>query len=263
MVPTIKGPILEEEWNFDKLLGGHSEYEVSFCRLYEFGREVFDLDWFNEKRRISEMRQPEIMLKCMTLGAATRLYWFYNLNQYESQKEFVLDAPSVANPGWLKVPYLKLSKKFRAKVRKHCENLRADYEGYVDPSPLLFVGLTGRLIDLEIISFETMAQSDSVVLEKFKAFLKKRKQRMGRCQKSEGSSSPLRKMKADLRYLGALRLLREGTFKEAMSTTKDILKYPLYSHASGWSNANKKAQNLINQFESEIRPIKDLFASAP
>ena len=72
MVRTFKGPIAEEEWNFIELLEGASEYEVSFCRLYEFGREVFDLNWFKENRRRTGPWQSEMMLANPQLFAVLR-----------------------------------------------------------------------------------------------------------------------------------------------------------------------------------------------
>src|ERR1700730_5138155 len=97
-----KTTLCEKEWNFWKLLKSHSETEVHFCFLYEFGREVVNHEWLAAHKNLS-LGQFAIMLRHQDV--LSQDFWFYAINLF-----------TLEDPNWLKVPYFALSPETRAAV---------------------------------------------------------------------------------------------------------------------------------------------------
>jgi hypothetical protein len=235
-----------EHWNFDELLKKASEYEVSICRLYEFGREVCDQEWLKKNSRLSlgkvaiTLEHPELL---------TDFFWFCIRNY-----------AGFSDDGWFKVPFFRLPDDFRdAITTEHARHLSdlIDARSPLDRGPTMH---------LEV----PIGISTALLCECFEAFRELnfpkgnvKTDTYNRFGKTEGAKAPIRQMKTDLRCLGALRLLRRMTVENAKAETKKILGAPLYSNPSDWSRAKKRAEHRIKCFEADLRPIKELLETAP
>jgi hypothetical protein len=178
MVSTIKRTIAEEEWNFPRLLKGANGYEIGVCRLYEFGREVFDLEWLKENFR-QTVGQSAMLSKHRKL--VTNFFRFGVAN-YAVWSEM----------GWFEIPYFQLPKDFKdMAIECHYETL----SGFVDARHSLDRGET---LHLEI----PVGASKSFLRDCFDAFLRQNfpegedsPNTVARFAKAEGAKAPIRQTK--------------------------------------------------------------------
>ena len=234
---------------FDRLLESAPLSTIRICRLYEYAREV--TVWPKNSLSLGEMAmllsRPELI---------TPLFGF-----------------CITKPGcsgdWLRKPYFKLSSRIRDDLDKlydsHCGAL-------IDPShplhelPFVPVGqgppfaASTQAVKLHL----PRTGSNQFRRECFDVFLR---QRFGADENqsisAEGGKAEIRQLKNDLRYLGALRLLRYMNVREAIRYSRSKLGAPLYAHPSRWSSAKGAATRIIENFQDELRPLKELLAQAP
>jgi hypothetical protein len=237
----------EEDWNIEALLKKANEHEVRICHLYEFGREVCDLEWLKENSRLSlgkvaiTLEHPEFL---------NDFFWFCLINY-----------AGLSDDGWFKVPFFRLPSDFREEItRAHARHLSNQIDGRLplDRGPTMHLEVPIGMSTAQFHEcFESYRELNipkgmNVKTEIYRNF--------GR---TKGARAPIRQMKTDLRSLGALRLLRRMTVENAKAETKKILETPLYSNPSDWSRAKKRAEKRIKAFEADIRPIKELLEIAP
>jgi hypothetical protein len=236
------------DWMFDKLLEEASEREVRICRVYEFCREVADPEWSNLTlgQCTGLLSHPELV---------TPLFWFCGLKPGWSDD-------------WLRAPYFALPQQIQDELfRLYSTHLSA----LIDPGnprhdmAFLPVGegppfKKGPFIRLQLTL--PAQSSNQFWRECFDAMLKE-KFPQKESAVFEGGKAAIRQMKNQLRYLGAFRLLEVMSAKKAAEHTKKVLGKPLYDHAAHWSRAKTKARSIIQSFEEEMRPTRELFLSAP
>src|SRR5258708_17136275 len=76
---------------------------------------------------------------------------------------------------------------------------------------------------------------------------------------SIGGGSPARQMKANLKFLGAWRLLGRMTAVAAAKYTEEQLGKPLYREESNkWSKARTKADRVIGEFQEVFKALTNL-----
>jgi hypothetical protein len=238
----------DKDWAFDSLLGGAPVTTIRICRLYEYAREV--TAWTENS---------------ISLGQLTTLLVHPEL--LSPLFGFCITKPGCSGD-WLRVPFFRLSGAIRDQLYKlydsHCSAL-------VDPSqplhdmPFLPVqpGPPFDTSNQEVKLHIPLVGGDQFRRECFDAFLAQRFPQAEQHTSAEGGKAEIRQLKNDLRYLGALRLLRCMTTREAIQHTARTLGQPLYAHPSRWSSAKSEAIKIIESFEDELRPIKELFAQAP
>ena len=234
---------------FDSLLEAAPLSTIRIARLYEYAREV--TDWLENTISLGQLimllSRPELI---------TPLFGF-----------------CITKPGcsrdWLRKPFFKLSSAVR-------DELHTLYDSHlsalIDPGhplhdmPFVPVG-QGPPFDAstqEVKLHLPRVGSNSFRRECFDAFLR---QRFGADEnqsiRAEGGQAEIRLLKADLRYLGALRLLSHMNVREAIRYSRGELGVPLYAHPSRWSSAKGAATRIVESFQNELRPIKELFAQAP
>ena len=61
-------------------------------------------------------------------------------------------------------------------------------------------------------------------------------------------------LRAQLKKLGALRLLRQMTWEQAADFTQTVLRQPLYSEQPAWSRAESEAKKELEGFEARLFP---------
>jgi hypothetical protein len=242
-MPTLKN----EDWMFDCLLESASERTVRIARLYECAREVtvWPENSISLGQHIMLLTHPELITPL--LG-------------------FCITRPGGSHD-WLRVPFFKLPSAIRDQLDKLYDS---HLSALVDPSQPLHdmpflpagpgppYGTSNQKVQLHI----PLVGGDQFRRECFDAFLRQRFPQEEQ-PPGEGARAEIRLLKADLRYLGALRLLRCMTTREAIQHTARTLGQPLYANPSDWSRAKGKAGKIIKCFEDELRPIKELFAQAP
>ena len=222
---------------------------IRIARLYEYAREV--TDWLENTislgQHIMLLAHPELI---------TPLFAF-----------------CITKPGgsrdWLRKPFFKLS----GRIKDELHTLYDSHLGaLIDPGhplhdmPFVPVG-QGPPFDAstqEVKLHLPRVGSNSFRRECFDVFLRQRfgadeNQSIG----AEGGKAEIRQLKNDLRYLGALRLLRYMNVREAIRYSRSKLGAPLYAHPSRWSSAKGAATRIIENFQDELRPLKELLAQAP
>jgi hypothetical protein len=238
--------LTNEDWPFDSLLKGAPLTTTRICHLYEFAREV--TAWTENS---------------ISLGQAAMLLVHPEL--ISPLFGFCITKPGCSRD-WLRVPYFKLSSAVREQLYKlydsHCGAL-------IDPShplhdmPFLPVGTQGAHCSQRIELDLPLGASNQFRRECFDALLRQRFGSQQEDSAGEGGKAEIRQLKNHLRYLGALRLLRYMSAREAIRHTTRVLGRPLYAHPSRWSWAKGEATSIIESFEDQLRPIKELFAQAP
>jgi hypothetical protein len=245
----VSAALTNEDWTFDSLLKSAPVTTIRICRLYEYAREV--AAWTENPISLGQL---VMLVTCPQLFSA--LYGF------------CVNKPS---PDWLRVPYFRLSSRIRGDLLSLYNSHLA---GLLDPThplqimPFLPVGSgppfaadEGRSqqlrLDIPLIG------SNQFRRECFDALLRRRFGSQQEEGAGEGGQAEIRLLKNHLRYLGALRLLRHMSVREAARHTTGVLGRSLYAHPSDWSRAKGEAAKIIKSFEDELRPIKELFAQAP
>ena len=94
------------------------------------------------------------------------------------------------------------------------------------------------------------ACSDNALIKAFKQWLEDM-----RAKHPEFAPQDTRdELRAQLKKLGALRLLRKMTWEQAADFTQNILKQPLYSEQPAWSRAEGEAQKELEGFTTRLFP---------
>jgi hypothetical protein len=238
--------LTNEDWIFDRLLEGAPERAVRICRLYEYAREV--TIWTENH---------------ISLGQHAMLLVHQEL--FSPLFCFCITKPGCSRD-WLRVPYFKLSSRIRDDLYKLYDS---HLGALIDPShplydmPFLPVGPEGAHASQRVELDLPLVASNQFRRECFDALLRQRFGSQEEDSAGEGGKAEIRQLKNHLRYLGALRLLRYMSAREATRLTAGVLGQPLYARPSGWSGAKREATKIITSFENELRPIKELFAQAP
>jgi hypothetical protein len=73
--------------------------------------------------------------------------------------------------------------------------------------------------------------------------------------KRGGQSRPVSKWRADLKALGAYRLLKVMTADEAGNYTQDLCGKALYENESQWSTARTRTERLILEYEKDANEV--------
>jgi len=241
------GALVKEDWAFDRLLKGVSVRELRIIRLYEYAREV--TLW---------------TANTITLGQMAMLLSHPHL--VTPLFGFCVTKPGCTNK-WLRIPYFKLSRSIREELLKLYD---VHLVALIDPSdplhgmPFVPVGLGELGTSRERIKLDLPLESSNEFRRECIDALLAQRFPEPEHPANEGGAVLTRRLKTDLKYLGALRLLRY------MTTADKALRYShrksgqaLYATASGWSRAKSEATKIIESFENELRPVKELFASAP
>jgi hypothetical protein len=240
----------EEEWNFEELLKRCNSEEVHFCYLYEFGREALDYDWLLAKRRLSV---GDVAMFFKVPDALTDKFLFYT---------HYFDSDHLQEGIWLKVPYFDLPVQFRTmiagleKVRlsslidARCEANRGPFKVIelaipLKASPAHITACFAAFLELNLPTTDTAKAQDDDMLPK------------------QGGKALIRGWKTALRSLGAFRLLKGMSIKQAMVETKLVLQRPLYNNPPSWSSAKGWARQVIETFQADLLPTMKLLSTAP
>jgi hypothetical protein len=238
----------ENEWNFGELLKSAKLAEVRFCHRYEFGREALDYSWWAAH---SEFSAGEVAVLLEHQNVPNENFWFF-IYYFSEFKKGV----------WLKVPYFDLPRDFRATVG---ESEKTRLSELIDPRSNVDRGPVER-VELVI----PLNASHTHLSDCFAAYLEVNFPELRQAQglrndvfPKEGGEAEIRRLKTELRSLGAFRLLRHLSIKEAIRETKSLSGQPLYSSAPSWSVAKKRADKLIKLFQADLLPVIRLLSSAP
>jgi len=263
----MSGSIAQEEWIFPELLKEADETQVRIVRLYEYGREVIPPAWRGNfglsvgqvgmLLKYGESQSPFFYF-CVVLG---------HLVRFKAEWELGVDWSLV---GWLEDPFFRLPEDFRkALLRAFDLHLVAMIDPHAEFHKVAILpirdGPPFKMSPAKRIELSIPVGCPNPLLQKcFEAYLRWHFPEGDQMVQEEGGKATIRQLKNDLRYLGALRLLEtKMTARQAMSYTKSVSGYPLYSNASGWSRAKTQANNLIKSFAEELRPSEELLAGAP
>jgi hypothetical protein len=243
-----KTPVGQKEWDFGELLKSAKLAEVRFCHRYEFGREA--LDYISCLAAHSEFSLGEVavLLEHLNISLKFSFYTYY----FRAFKKGV----------WLKVPYFELPREFRAMVQ---ESETARLSTLIDP---LYKLDRGPVKDIDLVI--PLNASRTILCECFAAYLEvhfpdlRPAQSLGNdALPKEGGEAEIRRLKTELRSLGALRLLRHFSINEAIRQTKRLSGQPLYSSPPSWSVAKKRADKLIKLLHADLSSLIRLLSSAP
>jgi hypothetical protein len=242
--------LVNEDWMFDRLLEGASLTLVRICRLYEYAREV--TAWQSNSIPLAHV----VMLMAHT-ELLTPLF------------RFCTTKPGCSRD-WLRKPYFKLQSALRNDLVQLYDSHLAGLMDPTDPlheMPFLPVGSGPPFAAEKSPSPQLrlnipLTGSNQFARECFDALLRRRFESQ-EDKRDEGGKAEKRQLKNDLRHLGAWRLLRSMSAREAIQYTDRRLGRPLYAHPSRWSSAKGEAAKIIESFEAELRPIKELLAQAP
>jgi hypothetical protein len=242
-----KTPLRQEEWNFEKLLKDAKLEEVRFCHKYEFGREALDYNWLVAHARLS-VGESAVLMQHQILNES-----FYFFTHYFSEFKTGI---------WMKVPYFDLPKKFRKIV---AEREKRRLASLIDPRQNLDRGPVER-VELVI----PLDASRAHLCACFAAFLEVKFPKLGRAHglrkgalPKEGAEAEIRQLKTDLRSLGAFRLCKCLSLKQAREQTKKLSEHPLYSSEPSWSAAKKRAAGVIERIQADLSPVIKLLSNAP
>jgi hypothetical protein len=256
MPESKKNVLREEEWNFQEMLKNCNAEEVRFCHWYEFGREALDYAWLAAHRRFT---LGDLVVLYQHPDVLSEKFQFYTY--YFSRFEEHFFEEGLRKGIWLKVPYFDLPPQVRTSI---AELEKSRLSGLIDPRCLLDRGKVER-IELLI----PLNASFAHLCACFAAYLEVNFSKRFASDSSndvfpkQGGEAPIRQWKADLRSLGALRLMRRLSINQATDETKVISGMPLYSNPSQWSVAKKRANKVIELFEADLLPAIELLATAP
>jgi hypothetical protein len=244
--------LTKEDWMSDSLLEDAALATIRLCHLYEYTREV--TIWTENSISLGQhamlLVHPELVSPLFS---------------------FCITKPGCSRD-WLRVPYFKLASSIRDDLLKLYDS---HLGAWIDPShplhemPFLPVGSGSPFATIDEGSTKGPLRLDispvgskQFARECFAAFLRS-KFGSEEDKHDQGGKAEIRQLKNHLRYLGALRLLRHMSAREAIRLTMRVLGRPLYAHPSRWSRAKREATKIIESFDVELRPIKALFAHAP
>ena len=228
--------LTNQDWMFDSLLEGAPLLTIRICRLYEYAREV--TIWTENSISLG---QHAMMMKMMMVHP----------ERYSPLYGFCITKPG-GSRDWLRVPYFKLSSRIRDDLYKLYDS---HLSALIDPShplhdlPFLPVGPLGTHASQRMELDLPLAASNQFRRECFDALLRQRfASQEEEDSADEGGKAEIRLLKNDLRHLGALRLVRHMSAREAIRYTVRKSGQALYANPSGWSRAKREAAKNIESF---------------
>lgn len=239
---TKKWPI-REEWDFGQLKEGYEQD----CWYYEFGREC---DWIRHRFATDQKqkRMVEVRLGSDLNGFDAGGYWYMaRFMSWPGKPEEANDWISfIVPPGFPDTPFLKLALACPINELKR-ELIAGGATPVVDIAD--FYGENGMplpvLMSIKTHSFRISWEChDDELLNGFKIWLKQHRPFKPTEQRGRRLPTILR---ADLKALGATRLLRAGTATEAMDYTEKLLSMPIYSKESDWYAAKSRVSELLER----------------
>jgi hypothetical protein len=163
---------------------------------------------------------------------------------------------------WLKVPYFDLPREFRAMVG---ESEKTRLSNLIDPRYNLKRGpVKGVKLVIPLNASPThLCDCFAAYLEVNFPGLRPAQGLTSDAFAKTGGEAEIRRLKTELRSLGAFRLLRHFSIKEAKRVTKSLSGQPLYSSLPSWSVAKKRADELIKLSQADLSSVITLLSSAP
>jgi hypothetical protein len=244
-------PLAREEWDFSRCLEGRE----LLCLGYEYAREsewvigLFrkaqedDLDEFGVWNHLVEVEFPETM--------SDDEFWKF-LDEVGLAEKYDWDFPPAIElsllPGFPDTPFLKCEFDFKGWARSNA--------GYWDDQIGEELG-SGALevvprreakkgLDANCHCFRIdWSSSDRVILNDFREWLRKCRPEAAFDRRGQ---SPERGAAADLKALGAYRLLKHFTAEQALAYTQRFMPNGLYVKIPDWYAARRRARQILRAF---------------
>jgi hypothetical protein len=227
-------PLAREEWDF----GSCPEGRELYCWGYEYARESAAIiaDYRDCKER------PES--GCFDEHGN----WSDTISIFDSDGELDEQIAIELAPGFPEVPYLKtkhvpwkwegepLDLEFLAGAPVRDAGKLENY--YPQPAPHYFAHL--------YIGWEA---ADKTLLRAFGRWLKGHRPFPARTKRGK---SPAREFMADLRALGAWRLLQRMSAREALEHTSKFVRGGLYAKIPDWYGARRRALRVLGKYFSAV-----------
>ena len=219
-----------EEWDFSSCLEG----QESSCWEYEYGREC--------PRIVKAFRED---VSGRRRGFDEDGYWFYQHEVFNGE-EFEPLVFLLAPPGFPDVPYLQSK---RRKPRSG-PKVPAKWNTFIHPAKVRDVdGDPKRTFrpppDFIAKLYVEWDATDRELLQDFRQWLKEHRPRKA---KSRRGKSAARERMADLKALGAYRLLKMMGAEQALAYTKKFLPHGLYSKVPDWYEAKARARRVLRSW---------------
>ena len=217
-----------EEWDFS---GCPEELEV-LCWEYEYGREC---------PRIIEMFREDALGRRQ--GFDKDGYWFYEHQVFDYKGEYADSVILLVPPGFPDVPFLQTARRKRRPAAK----VPSKWNTFLSPAKVRDVdGDPKRAFrpppDYIAKLYVDWDATDRDLLRDFRQWLKEHRPRKA---KSKRGKSAARQRMADLKALGAYRLLKMMSAEEALAHTKKFLPHGLYSKIADWYKARARAKRVL------------------
>jgi hypothetical protein len=223
-----------EEWDFAGCPRGREES----CWEYEYGREC--------PRIVETFREDAAGRR---RGFDQDGYWFYEHQVFDSQGEYEDSVVLLVPPGFPTVPYLMTKRpRVRSEAKLSATSSRflhppkvRDVEGDAKPSFRPPPDYVAKL-------YVDWNAPDKELLRDFRLWLSEHRPRKARSRRGK---SVARQYMADLKALGAYRLLRVMSAEEALAHTRKFLPHGLYAQVPDWYEAKRRARSVLrNRFRA-------------
>ena len=212
--------ILRAEWDFSDC----RDDEVEECHHWEFRRTL------HTQRALPEIQDSD---------------WF---------QPYPPDAPLTLDEFWPDTPFLSLSReKRKLRIRERAETQERVW-GFETPLHKLpkchsrTYEMGGRW-NVFVATEIRWALTDSEMIAAFREWLKKNRPEDRQPQSTRtGAASLPRQLRAELKALGAWRLLQVMHWSKAETATMDSEGKPLFADQKGWIRARAVAERVFNVF---------------
>jgi len=222
-------PLTQHEWDFSSC----PDDRIDYCWNYEFARESQSIIEDYEDARKNPIGGRKGDPRFDRYGN-----WHSQINIFDSEGEFDDSLYLELPPGFPKVPYLKTKHKvwesdFEIKMSAKVRDAKEFEFSAPRPAAHYFAHL-----------YIAWHESDKRLVEDFRIWLKKN--RPMKPMRRQGLA-PKRAKLADLKALGAARLLRYFTVKEADIYVRGCNR-PMYEKPSDWSQAKGRAKRILEKW---------------
>lgn len=223
-----------EEWDFLSCPEGLE----GACWEYEYGREC---------PRIVAAFQEDASRR--RRGFDDDGYWFYDHQMLDANGELEDSVILLVPPGFPDVPFLKTERRRQRAAAK----VPTKWNSFLNPAKVRDVdGDPKRTFrpppDYIAKLYVEWDATDRELLGDFRLWLKQHRPRKA---KSRRGKSAARQRMADLKALGAYRLLRVMSAEEALAYTSQFLPHGLYSKIPDWYEARARAKRVLrNSFQA-------------
>jgi len=220
------------EWDFAFFLSMQeepSDQRLFLCHLYEFTREIPHI-----REGVRELREQG---KLEGHGIFSGLLKIKHWPELPLRAAIKYPYPQTAQQTDVNKPFKKLADEILAAV--------------IDPGTN-YSQTPRKVIELaipEMCSHEQLRACFAAHLRLY--FPTQGKRGKGPRNAGIGAGAPIRKIKQELKALGAYRLLRKMTANEASAYTEKLLSKPLFESEKSWSEAKGRAKRRIEFYIKE------------